>query len=200
MLTTIFIVYLVALIAASALGALAVTRITEKPIRIGLGDLAESSANTFTTAPVSVAAVPSISLTRGQQKGIGLEVMKVVSELDPPDIEDDQNNDMVAELVKGAAPTALLGITNQRVIWRRKSENRNNFTTSGHANAYVEVTKSDDMTDGDGNGELVFDNEIHLSIKGLGNAGVNAVTGYVLAHLIEFTAEEAIFEVLEQAE
>ncbi len=198
MLIEVYIGITVALIAA-ALSSLLVTRITEKPIRIPFGVLTESAANTFTTQTISVASVPSISVTRGQAKGIGIEVMKVFSEVDPPDPEDDQQNSMQWEISKGAAPTAMLSATSQRAVWRRQDRAEINFTTSGSSGFEQQLTQFDDLTDGDGNGELVFDNQMHFSGLGTGNATTKSGSGYMLVHLIEFSAEEAIFEVLEQA-
>lgn len=180
------------------LGLMMTVRVTEHPIRIGFS-LTESSANTFTTNPIPVPGVASISLTRGRTKALGLEVMKIRSTIDLPSNEDDQENTRRGQIVKGQTPTALVGINNQRTILDRIVTNINNFTTSGGASDLQENAIFDDLTDGDGNGELVLDNEIHASTQGTGNADAGTWAGYLLCHLVEFDAEEAVFEILENA-
>lgn len=191
MLLEMFIVVLMPLVAAVLL-----KRITEKPIRIGFG-LTESAANVFTTSPINVPAVPALGMVRGKSVGIGLEVMKVRSSIDLPTPEDDQENTRRGQLIKGAAPTALIGINDQRNIFDRIVTNDSNFTTSGNGQMLQENAITDDLTDGDGNGEPVFDNEIHVSVQGTGNIDVFTFAGYILVHLTEFSAEEAMFELLE---
>ncbi len=190
--------YVMAL-AVAALAGLLVTRVTEHPMRIGF-NLLESAANTFTTAALAIPGVPSISITRGATQAIGLEVMKVVTTLNAPDVEDDQGNTVTGEIIKGAAPTTTLGVNNNLTIFNRQIETENEFTTSGSAQHFQESTVSRDMTDGDGNGELVLDNEIHIAVLGSGNAAAKRFSGYLLAHLVEFDAAEAVFEIIEQAQ
>ncbi len=182
------------------LASLLVTRLTEKPIRIPLPTLAESGANTFTTSPVSVPAVPTIALVRGDAKGIGLEIMKIMTEMPIPDIEDDQLNRFTYQLFKGGVPAAQQSPDDSRSIYRRRINVDSDFTTSGNASNINEATLIEDLTDGDGNGELVLDGTLHQTVEGTGNATAKTmVGGYLLAHLVEFDRNEAVFELLEQA-
>jgi len=198
MLIEIYIGYAVAL-AIAAIGSLLVTRVTEKPIRIGWV-LNESAANTFTTQTLAIPGVPSIAITRGATKSIGLEVMSVVTELEPANLEAGQNNSSTAELSKGAAPTALRGVNNNLTIHRRRRDvNSTEVTAVGEMSLDAERVRFDDMSDHDGNGELVLDNELHVSVLGAGNASTMIYSGYILAHLVEFDASEAVFEIIEQA-
>lgn len=174
-------------------------RLSEKPLRIDIG-VVESAANSRTIQNIVLPAVPSIAITRGDVKGIGIEIMKISLELSQVDPEAGQNNNVTYELVKGAEPAALLGAGNLRVILRRRSTLRGVTVTSvGELLASNLEPVIYDMTDGDGNGELVLDNEIHAQIQGSGNASAKVAAGYALYHLYEFDGTEALFEILEQA-
>ncbi len=189
---------LIIAIVMALIGAVIVLRITEKPIRVGF-QLTETGANTFSTTPLNLPTVPSIVLIRGRAgaKAIGTEVMKVIVDVTSPDQENDQTNLTAFELVKGQAPTALLQSENQRVIVRHQVKNDNSFTTSGKTSDFIREPTFLDLTDGDGNGEIVADNEIHVVVQGTGNAGAKGVRGYVLLHLVEIDATEALFELIE---
>lgn len=174
-------------------------RMTEKPLRIGF-NIVNLSANAFRTLPINLPTIPSIVISRGASKAIGIEVMAVVSELEQPDLEAGQNNVITIELVKGPVPTAQLGIFDQRTIWRRRIRSENLTVTSvGEIGANQEANRYDDLTDHDGNGEIVADNEIHVSIIGSGNAAVKTGNGYLLYHLLELEQQEAVAELIETA-
>lgn len=176
-------------------------RITEKPIRIGF-ELTESAANTFTTTAINLPTVGGISIARsGATKSIAIEVMKIASELTEPSIEAGQNNTVSVQLVKGAAPTVQLRKNNQLSIWRRVREFKDQTVTSvGEIFSGSSPDRMDDLTDGDGNGEIVADNEIHVSILGVGNSSAMNVRGYLLCHLIELDQSEAVIELIEQSQ
>ncbi len=76
-------------------------------------------------------------------------------------------------------------------------DNDQEFTTSGATTTFGRTGLIEDLTDGDGNGELVADDEIHISILGSGNANAKRVRGYFLYHLIELDPTEALFELIE---
>jgi len=179
------------------LAALLVVRLTEKPIRIAF-NLDESAANTFTTVAINMPSVGNVNLRRGQTTTIGFEVMKVKSTLLGADQEPGQQNRVQYELVKGAAPTAPLGGNNQRTIWERDRRYLSEDATGIEHTNNAENSFWDDLTDGDGNGEVVADNEIHALILGTGNAATKQMRGYLLGHLIELDAQEAVFEMIEQ--
>ncbi len=172
-------------------------RLTEKPIRVGFA-VTESAANTFTTVTIALPSIPSVAVTRGDVKTLGIEVMDITTELDIPDEESGQNNLTIFEIVKGSVPTAMREIDNQQTIYRRKLANRETAAAAGEIfNPSDENTRQRDMTDHDGNGELVADDEIHASIQGGGNAGVKSCRGFLLYHLVEMSASEAVFEMIE---
>ncbi len=185
---------LLLLLAGALFASLMVTRITEHPIRIPFR-VVESSANTFTTATIELPSVPSISITRGEAKAIGVEIMKVMSNMVAPESEDGQSNNVVTQILKGATPTAQLVSNNNLVVWERRVEIDNSAINGSFI---FERNKYDDLTDGDGSGELVLDNEIHAVIEGAGNAAAKSMQGYMLVHLVEFDRNEAVFEMLEQ--
>jgi len=174
-------------------------RLSEKPIRIGFA-ITESGANTFTTVAFNLPALSPVVLRTTDITAIGVEVMKVITEMNMPDPEANQNNNTTFEIVKGQAPTALLGKNNQRVIARRKIQARGiEVTAVGEIHHIHETHAEYDMTDGDGNGELVVDGEIHLSVQGAGNSAAGKSEGYLLVHLLEVDSKEAIFEMIEQS-
>lgn len=175
-------------------------RLTEKPIRIGFS-VTESAANTFTTATVPLPAIPSLAITRGDVKGLGVEIMKIVNQVGTPDLESGQNNQILCSLRKGATPGAIGAIQDNTQIYRRQLLFQSEQTTAvGDDSQAPDLIVHEDLTDGDGNGELVLDNEIHASIQGIGNANAKAWSGYMLCHLVEFTPNEVVLELLEQTQ
>ena len=152
-------------IMGAMLAALLVVRLTEKPIRIPF-NLTEATANTFATNAINLPAVGSINLTRGQRTAIGVEIMKVKSTLLTADQEPGQQNRVQYEIVKGAVPTAALGPNDQRTIWGRDRRSLSEDATGIEHQILQENDFWDDLTDGDGNGEIVADNEIHALVVG----------------------------------
>ncbi len=188
---------LISALLLALVGILLTVRITEKPLRIPF-TVTETGANTFTTTTINVPGVPSIAVTRGgDAKGIGLEVMKVVSDHDKPDPEPGVANELRMGLSKGAAPTAALTVQDKKSILVRVTSWEHEDATGVEAANQSEDVMHFDLTDGDGNGELVFDDEIHVWVAGVGNAAAKRTEGYLLVHLVEYTGNEAIFELLE---
>ena len=174
-------------------------RLSEKPIRIGF-DITESAPNVFTTSPIELPAVPSISVIRGDAKALGVEIMDIMTEMADPDPEAGQNNTLTFQILKGPAPTVALLASDQRSIYRRRKRTRVvEVTAVGEVTVFTEEPIFADLTDHDGNGEIVLDDQIHALIQGGGNAGVKQCTGYLLVHLIEVDATEAVFEMIETA-
>jgi len=188
------------LIASALLGLVLVVRLTDRPIRLGFR-LVETGANTFTTGTLNVPSTPSVAVSRGQTKLIGIEVMKVVSEMPPPNVEAGQSNSVKMGISKGPAPTVGVNIDDQRTIWSRVRRVVGVTVTSvGEIFIADEDIRYDDLTDGDGAGEIVSDNEIHMTIQGSGNASAITGNGYLLYHLVELDANEAVFEMIEQSQ
>ncbi len=184
---------------ASVVGLLLAVRLTEKPLRIGFS-VTETAANAFTTVAINMPTIPSIALARGSDDvmTIGAEIMSVRTEIRYPDVETGQANTVTYELVKGPTPTAFLGLNDQRVIDRQLLRAQTIATAAGETLLLdKEVTAPVDMSDHDGNGEIVADNEIHASIQGGGNANVRSVNGYLLYHVVQLSGNEALFELIE---
>lgn len=194
LISTILYILLATLLAS--LLPLLTTRVTEKPIRIPF-TLIETGANTFTTTPIQIPSVPSITLSRGDVKAIGVEVMKVYTNMAMPDSEDGQSNSFSMQIHKGAAVTAFLNSDNNLIVHERRIRIDNSAINGSFL---AEASKFDDLTDGDGNGELVLDDQIHLNVLGVGNAAAKSTLGWLLVHLVEFDAKEAVFEILETAQ
>lgn len=175
-------------------------RISEKPIRVGF-QAVESGANTFQTDPIQLPTVPILQLRAGGDvKAIGVELMAIESEFGSPDPEAGQNNSVVWSITKGAAPTVPgTKNANNTILRKRRIARGVTVTSVGEIFQLYDEDAHDDMTDHDGNGELIADNEIHVAILGTGNAGAKAVTGYLLFHLYEFDSMEAMLELIETA-
>lgn len=182
---------------AGLLASVLATRLTEKPIRIPF-NLTQGAANTFATGAVNVPSVPSIAIRRGETTGIGLEVMSTHVDQPVPDNESGQSNQIISTLRKGATPGSVGSYNDSQVIDRWHMVSNNLATTAASETVQVVDTIVDhDLSDGDGNGELVFDDELHISMLGVGNANAKSIEGYMLCHLVEFDQNEAIFELLE---
>ncbi len=173
-------------------------RLTENPLRIGF-TITEGSANTFATVAINLPTVPSIAVARGSAKALGIEVMKVRADITFPDPEANQTNSVTVSILKGPTPTANLTVEDQRAIYADVVTHDDLTTTSGSSFVSQRIT-TEDLTDGDGNGEIVADNEIHASILGTGNAAAKRFRGYLLYHLVELDETEALFELIETAQ
>lgn len=182
------------------LAAILVVRLTEKPIRIGFS-ITEDAANQFTTVAINMPAVGTVNLrTRGAATAIGFEIMKVRTNLLHADQEPGQQNRVQYGISKGAAPTAVQVPNNQLMIWGRDRRTLSEDATGIEHKIDAEDDFWDDLTDGDGNGEVISDGEIHAWVAGTGNAAAKQFDGYLLGHLIELDTEEAIFEMIEQSQ
>jgi len=188
---------LLSLIIASVLSVLAV-RITVNPVRQGFS-VTESAANTFTTAPIELPGVTSVQVrtSGGVDKVIGSEIMGIVDEMDVPSIEAGQNNAIQAQIVEGAAPTGLLTINNNLTLHHRNIESRGlQVTAVGLQWMWQESVLYHDLTDHDGNGIIVVDPEIHVSINGSGNAEGKVYRGKLIYHLVQIDSDELIAQIL----
>ncbi len=185
---------------ASLLAVLAVRRLTALPLRIGF-TVVETSASARTIQAINLPSVPSIAIARGEVKAIGIEIMKVFAEVSQVDPEAGQNNNVTAQLVKGASPGSLLEPNDQRSILRIRNTIRD-VTVTSVGEIFIQTMQGRfyDLTDGDGRGELVLDNEIFAQVAGSGNANTKTFAGYLLYHLVDVDGPEATFELLEQSQ
>lgn len=173
---------------------LGVRRITEKPFRIRFV-ITESAANTYTETELNLPVAPI--LTRGKIQA--LEWMKMITDLDQPDLESGQENTAQFILSKDTR-TAISGLQTDDILFRRQVLNQDLLTTSGRGSAVHEHLRIDDMTDGDGNGELIVERSIFAAVQGAGNAATITASGYLLVHLVELDAEDAVIaQVLDDA-
>ncbi len=168
-----------------------VRRLTEKPFLIRR-NVPESSAGTFTEVSIQLPIAPVLG--RGTLQAV--ELMAMVSDIRLPDIEDDQSNSVSAQLTKDSQ-TGSLQVDSDQVLWNRVIQVENEFTTSGSGTVIHEAVKNDDMTDYDGNGQIVAEQTIHLGIVGSGNAATRTVRIKMLAHLVALDADDAIILLLE---
>ncbi len=166
-------------------GMLLATRITENPFRVR-ATIVESAANTFTQVSVTlpVAAV-------GGGKVQAIEVMKSSYNCSAPDLELSQSN-AVTTVWHRDSDTVVRAQDSDNYIdgWRKSIQNV--FTTSGSSTMETENPVIHDLTDGDGNGQVLMERTIFLAIQGSGNASAKTVESYLLCHLIDLTAEEVV--------
>jgi len=174
----------IGLIVAIAMAA----RLTENPFRVRF-IVTETGANTYTeidiTLPVAVVA---------GGKAQAIELMKVVSELEHPSIEPGQENDAIVQIVADSQAAAQ-NYGNNDLIWRRKWLEQHEDATGIEQRATSQnTTDYDDLTDGDGRGEIIFERTIHIGVVGTGNAEAMTAQGYMLVHLVQLEAEEVVVQ------
>lgn len=163
-------------------------RLTANPFRLGY-NVIEGGANTYTEAVLEVPL--SITGTKIQ----GIELMKWHNISNASDVEADQENETVTQLVKDSQ-TGQIRYDNSDLIHQFVFFNEENFTTSGAEILNEYMDRSVDLTDGDGNGQLLAERRIHVGILGVGNGSAKRATGYVLCHLVEFSPEEFLVQVV----
>jgi len=156
-----------------------------RPFKIPFA-VTESSANTYTRVQVP------LPTTRLSDKIQGVEIMGVHSNLQGPDIEDDQTNNVQAQLVHDEQ-SGLVAAESSQIIWNRIDEVKNAFTTSGSGTWERSDPKYDDLTVG-GEGILLTEQNIDMGVKGLGNAGAKAINGWIDAYIVELDAEEVALQ------
>lgn len=167
-----------ALLLLPALLVMAV-RITENPFRVRFA-VTESAANTYT----EVDLVLPVQAVKGQVQAI--ELMKVVVNTSGPDAEDGQTNSSTVQVVRDSQ-SAEIGYANENLIHLRKPT-FDNSAINGTSDR--EGVTFDDLTDGDGNGEILLERTIHVGMISVGNAAAKSATGYLLCHLVELDGNE----------
>ncbi len=157
------------------------TRLSEFPFKLRASTI-EGAANTFAESDINL----PVAIVRGG-KVQAVEVMKHYSRMAAPDSEDAQNNTFTEQWTRDSQ-TALLALDSDQVISQRRIEIDNSAINGSYLLDAVQVI---DLTDGDGNGELLLERSIHHGVAGTGNAAAKRGQGWLLAHLIEVTGEEA---------
>jgi len=165
-----------------------VKRLTERafPVR---ARVTESSANTFTEVVINLPIAPVL----GKGKLQAIEIMKVMSELTPPDSEDGQANLARAQVTKDSQ-SGVVNINNSQSLWARHIQVDNSAINGSYG---IERTQYDDVTDGDGGGIIVAESVIHLGVVGTGNGAAGACSIVMFCHLVELDADDAITLLLE---
>ncbi len=163
-------------------------RITENPVRIAFA-LGESAANAFTTAPIRLPVVAIGSKVQA------IELMAIQSSLQPPDPEAAQTNRIQAQVTRDLE-TTIINYDDPSLIYRRVITFESVTGAAGEVTYLHEENLYAPMHDGDGNGELLVEQIIHLAIQGIGNAGSKTFSGYLLVHLVEVDAAEVAAQAL----
>ncbi len=163
-------------------------RLTENPFRIRF-TVTESAANTYTEQELNL----PVAITSGG-KAQAIEVMKVVSELPALVPEPGQTNNFALVIVKDSK-SSLIDYKDDDTIYRRRQHQVSEDAAAiEQGQSPAEQTMIADLTDGDGNGEILLERTIHAGVKGTGNPAALAANGYILAHLIELSGEEAAIQ------
>lgn len=169
------------------LGTVLATRITTNPFRIRY-TVTESAANTYTAISIEL---PVAALARGKVQA--LEMMGWVNDVEPPDNESAQENSVVHGITRDL-DTAERTLANDNEIYKRSRHNESIQAAAGETQSLAEDVEWNDVTDHDGNGEVVMERTIHAYVVGTGNAAAKGTSGYLLAHLVELDAEEVVVQ------
>lgn len=167
-----------------------VTRITEKPIRIR-AIVTESAANTYTEQSIALPVTAFLTGRGKSGKAQAIELMKVFSDIPTPELEAGQNNQTQVQLVKDTT-TGSLDYNSENFIWGRKKRVHELQGAAGEAAIHSDEMWVDDMTDGDGNGEILTDQTIYLGLKGTGNASAQSSRVALLCHLVELDSADVV--------
>jgi len=164
-------------------------RLTEHPFRIRF-EVTESAANTFTRIDI---ALPIAALTGGD-KAQAIELMGVTSIINPPTLETGQANSINFEVTKDAIASQPTGRGGENYIDGRLVQNAH----IGVDGSWIfEFFEKHDMTDYDGNGEIIFERTIHAALLGTGNVGALSVAGWLTCHLVELDTSDVVAAILE---
>ena len=160
-------------------------RLTDSPFRVRANTI-ESGTSTYTEDEVNL----PVAIVKGKVQAI--ETMKFVSDMSGPDTETNQTNNVVQQWTR-ESQTGEIRYDSDQLIAKRKLEMDEQMTTSGADNVLVE-TQVQDLTDGDGNGELLLERSIFHGVIGSGNSAAKRAAGYLLCHLVELTGDEAALQ------
>lgn len=163
-------------------------RLTTNPFRIRFA-VTEIPVNTYTEKDLSL----PVAITAGG-KAQAIEVMKIVTEFPVLVPEPGQTNNLAFVAVRDSQ-SALISYDDDDCIYRRRIHQVSEDATAiEQRNVQIEQTVIADLTDSDGNGEIMLERTIHVGIKGTGNPAALSVNGYILAHLVELSGEEAAIQ------
>ncbi len=162
-------------------------RLTANPFRIRF-IVTESAANTYTETDI----VLPVAITAGG-KAQAVEIMKAFTDLQPSDVEPGQTNGVVMQFVKDSKTTSI-NYDDDDLIFRRRREDHSEDASGIEQGVSMERLLVVDMTDGDGNGEILLERSVHVGVVGTGNAAAKTAQGYFLAHLVELSGDEAAIQ------
>lgn len=173
----------------AAIGVLGATRITRNPFRVRYS-ITETAANTYTQVEIRL---PVVALAKGKAQAI--ELMGVMDQVFQPDVESNQDNATEAGLRRDSG-TAAGGYGSQDIIHNRVLREHHAQGAAGETGSGMEETKYTPYHDGDGNGEILFDQSVFAWVVGTGNAAAKNTNGFMQCHLVELDADEVVTQVL----
>jgi len=154
-------------------------RITERPVKMRWS-VTESAANTFTEVEINLPVA-----IIGADKIQALELMAIVSNVEPPDSEDGQRNTVSCQLTRDSQ-SASLALTNDQVIWDRTINGDNSAINGSHI---FELDKRDVIVNEE-DGEIILERSIFMNVKGSGNAQTITSQGWLWVHIVELDGAE----------
>ncbi len=165
-------------------------RITQNPFRVK-ASVTETAANTTTIAEVTLPIAPV-----GNDKVLGLEVMGAVYHPtnDFVDLEDGQTNRTRTQWSKDTGAVFDASLDDNIDMMQKGAESQ--FTTSGGSCIDLQSEVFHDLTDGDGNGEIIVERSIFFQVQGVGNAGAKGCQSYLLCHLVELDTNEVVLNLV----
>lgn len=158
-------------------------RLTENPILIRF-TVTESAANTYTQVdiPLPLAQV-------GHGKVQAFELMKIHSRLGDPSPEAGQDNSQTGQIVR-RSETAPITHEDDSLVYLRTASVHGETGAAGEMSVTLQQDKTDDLTDGDGNGIILAERTIHAGTRGSGNGAAGYFQGWLMGHIVELDAAE----------
>lgn len=167
-------------------------RLTDYPLKLHF-DLTESSANTFTPGVIDT----PVGQLSSSGKVQAMEVMNIFYDIRPPSFEASAANSAEVAITTQLVATALLEKSNPDVLWMQTSlSDVIGAGTPGERKFKTHLM--DQIHDGDGAGELVYNGTLHIQILGTGNASAGFVRGYIQYHLVEVSAKDVVQDILSE--
>lgn len=146
------------------------------PQQFGM-EIIESAANTFTQGGFNTPVIPNFA---SNNKALVMEILKIWFEIDKSDMADEDFIDMQ---ITSASFTAMGTVNDAGVIVKQRVKTQ--FVTSGVNTKLLSPVAGVvwDLTDGDGNGQLVAAKELFIAIKGTSQAAAIKLSAAILYRL-----------------
>jgi len=181
------------LVVSILFGVLTITRLHEKPILLRLPRLTETASNSYTERQDDV---PVRSAGRGKIQA--LELMKVHYFMGIPSIEPGESNNTIFHISTETKAAVTNVAEDEDILLFDQVGVRSEDATAIELNvtSLQGEVLSDDLTDGDGNGQLWFSRDMFVGVQGIGNASARTIDVWFLYYLVEVDGEDIIQQIL----